>query len=242
VRNVEAALNGLLGRLEDSIARNKRFVSNASHQLRTPVSALVAQAELALREEDGPGRAPLVRMHASAVRMSRLIGQLLSLARADAFDRGQQALDEIEAVGLFRELTAASVPGAIERDIDLGFEPGEAPAPVLGDATLLEEMLRNLLDNACSYCPPGSEVTVRAGREGGRLVLEVVDDGPGIAAPDREHVLERFTRLNGERDDGSGLGLPIAVEIAELHGGTLSLGQRSGGKGLRVRVEIPTAG
>ena len=242
VSNVEAALNSLLARLERSIGRNKRFVSNASHQLRTPVAALVAQTESALREtEEVPARGPVERIHANAVRMSRLIGQLLSLARADDFESTERAFEIVDLVKIARDTTSEQVPDAVAQGIDLGFNAEVATAEVLGNLTLLSELLRNLIDNACRYCPRGSEVTVRVAQEDGSIVIEVLDDGPGIPPQDHERVLERFTRLKDDNSEGSGLGLAIAVEVAQAHGGRLRLSTPPTGRGLKVQIAFPSA-
>lgn len=135
------------------------------------------------------------------------------------------------------------MPAAIGRGIDLGFEsPGQA-LWIVGDDLLLRELLKNLIDNAFRYCPEGARVTVRMLPEPypGWATLEVEDDGPGIPETERERVFQRFYRIPGSDSEGSGLGLAIVHEIAEAHDGLVVLHSGASGKGLLVRVDLPSA-
>ena len=199
-----------------------RFVSNASHQLKTPLTALRARIDLALQQPD-PSivRGVLLQIRESERWMQRMIDQLLSLARSEP----GHALDfeRIDLAELARDTTFELVVIARGKGIDLGFE-GEWPVIVDGEPALLRELVANLVHNAISYTPDGGHVTVRVTGVDGRPRLEVIDDGPGIAPADRPRVFERFHRLSGtSAGTGSGLGLAIVKEICDRHGLTTGL-------------------
>ncbi len=239
VRTLVDAINQLMERLQASLDAMQRFIADASHQLRTPLAGLQAETELALREHDPAAlRQALARLLAITRRTSRLASQLLSLARA-APQGGAPVLAALDLGTLAAAVTREAVPAALAKDIDLGFEGGAA-ARVDGDPLLLAELLKNLIDNALRYCPPQARITVRTrASEARSATLEVEDDGPGIAADQRERVLERFYRPPGTPGEGSGLGLAIVREIAERHGAVLTLADGAGGRGLRVRLDFP---
>ena len=165
----------------------------------------------------------------------RLANQLLALARAEPGARGEAV--ELDLKAIAGAEAEAWVRGALARDIDLGFEL--EPAPVRGDAFLLREALANLVHNALQYTPPGGHVTVRAGKRGAQSFVEVEDDGPGIAAGERERVLERFYRVPGTAGTGSGLGLAIVSEIAAGHGASVRLEEGANGRGCKVAITFP---
>jgi two-component system, OmpR family, sensor histidine kinase TctE len=229
------ALNQLLVQVEESHRNQQRFLANAAHQLRTPLAGLQAHTELALAQPIPEAcRAQLEQVHHATIRTARLANQLLALARAEPGARGDTASMDLKALA---EVEAdAWVHQAMARDVDLGFEL-EA-APVAGDAFLLREALANLVHNALEYSPRGGRVTVRTGRRNGHAYLEVEDDGPGIAPPERERVLERFYRVPGTPGTGSGLGLAIVREIAAGHGASLAISDAAAG-GCRVGITFP---
>lgn len=232
------AINDLLGRLDRSFSTQKRFLADAAHQLKTPLAGLRTQAELAQREIDA-GVDPealkrsLQQIAHSSQRAAHMVNQLLSMARAE--DRGAAAREtEVNLARLATETVHDFVPRALERRIDLGYEgpgaEGDATPPerarVLGHPLLLREMLRNLVDNALQYTPPGGTVTVRLAGDAAQdgVVLQVEDSGPGIPVAERELVFQPFYRALGTNVDGSGLGLAIVAEVARRHGATLTLG------------------
>ncbi len=237
VSNLVGAINQLMARLGASIDAMQRFTANAAHQLRTPLAAIQAQAEVALGETDPEQISKtLSHLRDSTSQTSRMVNQLLSLARV-APDAGQTIADPFDLSDVCTQTTKAMVPLAIERDIDLGLEAPAPPVTIQGDKTLFEELLRNLIHNAISYCPAHSQVTVRVSNENAQGVLEVVDNGPGIPAADREHVFERFYRITGSANtNGCGLGLPIVREIARRHGGDAVILAGANNVGTRVRV------
>ena len=190
------------------------------------MAGLRTQAEIALREHADPQQ--LIRslewIMASSERLAHLIDQLLMLARIEPGAKVAIDLCPLDLDKLARDVTMEWVPRALEKDIDLGFESKGMPVSVAGDAALLQEMLRNLIDNAIRYTPPHGRVTVGIEQQDdNRVSLYVEDDGPGIPPDQRERVFERFYRILGSGEDGCGLGLSIVREIAEHHHGTVSI-------------------
>lgn len=242
VRALAEALNSLLAEVRRNVATQKRFISDAAHQLRTPLAGLKSQTELALAEAREPALVErLRRVHESATRGSRLVTQLLTLARAEPESAARQDRAVVDLAQLAHQTTAEMVPRALVAGIDLGLdEPeGTEPARVHGIALLLREVLVNLLDNVIHYAGRGASATVRVGREGDMVVLEVEDTGPGVPEALRGRSFERFVR--GTNDgSGCGLGLAIVREIVERHGGTVTLGAATAG-GCLVRVSLPAA-
>jgi two-component system sensor histidine kinase TctE len=226
VRALAGALNELLGQVQQNLATQRRFISDAAHQLRTPLAGLKSQTELALSAVDATAQPALhqrlVRVHESAVRGARLVSQLLVLARAEPDAVAAQGWAPVDCAQLVQDVAAEWVPRALAAGCDLGVELGPGPLVVHGVELLLREALVNLVDNALRYAGPGATITVRLRRAGDDLWLDVVDDGPGLPAEQRERVFERFVR-GGAGGEGCGLGLAIVREIAERHGGSAQL-------------------
>jgi two-component system sensor histidine kinase TctE len=215
---VVASFNELLARLAQNIQMQQRFLADAAHQMKTPLAGLRTQAELALRETDPQQlKRSLRQIATSTERATHLINQLLALARAEhqAADPGGFEVLELGAVA--RSVVQESVPDAISRRLDLGFEGTDQPVRIVGVPVLIRELLLNLVDNAIRYTPPKGSVTVRIRQDGKSAFLEVEDTGPGIPEGERQRVFDRFYRILGSNVDGSGLGLAIVREIAELH-------------------------
>lgn len=234
-RPLVGALNGLLEEVSAASRSQQRFLANAAHQLRTPLAGLQAHTELALAQPMPDAcRAQLEQVHRATMRTGRLANQLLALARTEPGARSATAAVDLK--GIVGGEADAWLRQSLTRDIDLGFELD--PAPVQGDALLLREALSNLVHNAIEYSNRGGRVTVRTGRRNGHAFLEVEDDGPGIAAEERERVLERFYRVPGTPGTGSGLGLAIVREIAASHAASLFVAQGTAG-GCRVGITFP---
>jgi two-component system sensor histidine kinase TctE len=233
------SINQLLGRLDKVLTLQSRFISDAAHQLKTPIAALEAQFEVALRESDPARmRESVHKLRPGLERMARLVTQLLSLARNEPEAVRAVTLSPLDLNSLALEAATAWVPEALKRGIDLGFEGAAKPVAIRGDAARLRELLDNLLDNAIRYTTPGGRVTVRVTALPAPAVA-VNDDGPGIPVHERERVFERFHRLLGSSRDGSGLGLAIAQEIASLHGATITLSDDADGVGNTFSVSFP---
>lgn len=240
VQPLLTAMNDLMRRVRDAIALQQRFIADASHQLRTPLAGLQTQAEMALREQDPVAvRNALERIRASAVRLSHLVHQLLSLARVEPGSGRDLGFHVLDIVQLAREVTSEWVSAALAKQIDLGFEAEPAPAMVFGDATLLREMLANLIDNAIQYTPPNGEITVSINTNEDAVILSVEDNGVGIPAQERTQVFERFHRVSESHGDGCGLGLAIVREIVLVHQGRIQLLAGADNRGTRVVIEFP---
>jgi two-component system sensor histidine kinase TctE len=234
------ALNELFERLDRAVAGQNRFIANAAHQLRTPLAGLKTQAELAMREDDvGAMRAALGRVSAAVDRSVHLVNQLLALAQADHSREHPTPTVPLNLSLLASEAAAEWVGKALDVHLDLGFETLDETIRVRGNADLLHELLANLIDNALRYTPEGGSITVRVARHAQGCVLEVEDNGPGIAPAERGRVLERFHRVEGTPGEGCGLGLAIVFEIANLHGATVAIGEGALGRGTRVSVVFP---
>ncbi len=223
-----SSINDLLGRLKVSLTTQKRFLADAAHQLKTPLAGLRMQADLAQRETDADElKKSLKHIGRASIRATHTVNQLLALARAETTGRAL-AKHRVDLVNIAREVMSDSVPRAIEKQIDLGYDGpvnGDHHTQLEGNATLLKEMVRNLLDNAIAYTPENGQVTLRlmTDRFSGVLVLLVEDSGPGIPESERALVFEPFYRALGTNVDGSGLGLAIVLEIATQHDATITI-------------------
>ena len=246
------SVNDLLQRLNDSLATQKRFLADAAHQLKTPLAGLRMQADLAQREGTSTEelKQSLQQIERSSVRATHTVNQLLALARAEASGT-VLAHHPVDLARLVIEVVRDSVPRALDKRIDLGYEgadPGSPGVWVEGNATLLKELARNLLDNAINYTPSSAEhpgvITARVlpDRFGHVVLLQVEDSGPGVPEAERELVFQPFYRALGTGADGSGLGLPIVLEIARQHGAEVQLDDAHPGHtppGARFGVRFP---
>jgi two-component system sensor histidine kinase TctE len=249
-----ASINDLLTRLKESIATQKRFLADAAHQLKTPLAGLRMQADLALRQGASADelKHSLQLIGRASIRATHTVNQLLSLARAESGGThiARQACD---LVALAQEMIQESLSRALDKHIDLGYEGADIASPgvtVLGNPTLLKELMRNLIDNAINYTPSSAEqpgvITVRvlADRFSQVVVVQVEDSGPGIPKAERDLVFQPFYRALGTEADGSGLGLPIVMEIAHQHNATVNLEDAHPGKpapGARFTVRFLNA-
>lgn len=237
------SFNGLLDRLNVALERQKQFTGQASHQLRTPLSALIAAIEVARRRPRSVEEHERVldRVHDDAVRLWRVVEALLFLARAEA----EAGLPDLERIDLGR--WAAEHVGAWSghpREADLRVECGERGALCTrAHRPLLGQLLDNLLENACKYSEPGTPIVVKTWADADAVALAVEDRGCGIAAADLPHVFEPFYRTESARRQGHagvGLGLAVARRIALAHGGALGA-QSEPGRGTRIVVRLPRA-
>jgi len=236
------AINELLGRLDQSIRTQKHFLADAAHQLKTPLAGLRTQAELAQREIDEGRSTPadlmrsLEQISLSSQRAAHMVNQLLAMARAEDKEHTARR-SEVNLAEFAIETVRDFVPRALERRLDLGYEGPDterAQLRVLGQPLLVRELIRNLVDNALLYTPPGGVVTVRVMEDpfGQVSVLQVEDTGPGVPEAEREKVFQPFYRALGTNTDGSGLGLAIVREIAETHDAELLLDDTRSRRGL----------
>lgn len=226
------AVNRLIARLGASLEQQRRLVSDAAHELRTPVTALMVQAEnLAHIELPAAARERMAPLRLGLLRMASLLEQLLGLARLQS--AGDAAMVDIDARAVVREVVESLVASAEDKQVDLGCLE-LAPLRLRGQELKFQAIVRNAIDNAVKYTPAGGTVDVSLLRDGGQLRFVVEDTGPGIAAGERQRVFEPFVRILGTREVGSGLGLAIAASAAEALGGAIRLQARAdGGSGLR---------
>lgn len=231
------AINRQIARVQGQLSAQHRFVTNAAHQLRTPLTLLTVQAAYARRQEAGrEQRATLEALETGAQDVSRLAGQLLTLSRAEPGSRRERH-DPIDLGRLAARVLDGFAAEALTRGIDLGLEE-RATVHVRGDATMVGELLTNVVDNALRYCPAGSSVTAVVDRREGMAELSVRDDGPGLPEEECKRVFERFYRAPGTIGPGSGLGLAIVKEVVETAGGSVAVRPAVGG-GLEVEVLLP---
>ena len=228
-------MNAMLSRLESSRRRQQRFVSDSSHELRSPLASLRQSAEVARAHPDAMPEGELADVvFEETVRMQRLVDQMLLLTRTDEGEIGDRRR-EVDLDDLARTEAARLRNGLVIDTSRVG------DGRVLGDELALGQVVRNLLDNAARHAQSRVEVAVH--RNGTRVVLTVDDDGAGIPDDQRERVFERFVRLDEARardDGGSGLGLAIVREITRAHGGEAAVGG-SGLGGARFTVDLPAA-
>jgi two-component system sensor histidine kinase QseC len=237
IRPLVDALNDLFARVTRTLDNERRFTADAAHELRTPLAALAAQAQVAARARDDAERShAIAQLSTGMVRASRLVDQLLTLARIDP-ERAAAPTASVRLDRLAEEVCADHGAQALAKNIAL--ELDAMPLAVTGDDNLLRTLLRNLVDNAVRYTPAGGRVDVIVAESATGASLSVCDTGPGIPAEDRERVFERFSRLAGQETEGSGLGLSIVRRIAELHKAKVVLKTGVDGRGLAVEVRFP---
>lgn len=234
------ALNGLLRREGQRLEAERRFLADAAHELRTPLAAVNAQAHLLLSEQEAGARQEAASaLRAGVARVSHLLAQLLTLARAET---AVQALrpERLDVAALLRERVALLAPLARQRGIQLALQ-APAPCEALVERSGLCSVVDNLVDNAIRYSPDGAQVEVALEQGPAGLSLSVRDNGPGLAAEQRERVFERFYRVPGSSAQGTGLGLAIVKRIAERERAVLDFVDGLDGRGLGLRLRYPPA-
>ena len=233
-------LNSLLERVRSSLEGERRFTSDAAHELRTPLAALKTQLQVAQAATDDTARKRATDQALAACdRATRLVEQMLTLARLE-HDAWRTQRETVDLHQLAAQALADAAPVAAEKQIRLSLE-GEAGLNIKGHAGLLSVLIRNLVDNAMRYSPPQTEVNVRVIRSAAGVMLEVEGQGPGIPAAEHEAILQRFHRLESETATGSGLGLSIVARIAQLHQAELVLSDGAEELGLKVNVRFRPA-
>ena len=238
LRPVVDATNALMARLAHLLAHQKRFVRDASHQLRTPLAVLKAQVQSARRGDVEPMQA-LAEIDATVQGATELANQMLALAKVEQLRQqglqGESPREDWEPIvrGVALDLAPLIAAGRID------FELVTTPARVPAHAWALRELTRNLLHNAIKHTPAGGSLVLRLAHEGLEALLEVLDSGPGLEAAQRERLFQPFSAAGPQA--GSGLGLAICREIVATAGGRIRLDERSGGPGLAARVFLPRA-
>ena len=233
------SVNDYVSRLGLLMETQRRFVANAAHQFRTPLTLLKTQSTYGLRERTLVGKQEaLSGISTSLDHVSRLTNQLLVLARAEPGTNHGARIDT-DLVPIVNKLMEDFSASALDRGIDLGLELGQDQCVVHGNPTLLRELIANLIDNALIHSGSAGVVTVKLSASKDMVSFRVADTGPGIPTEEREKVFERFYRLQGTKSEGSGLGLAIVAEIVTSHNGTITLNAPAQGHGLMVEVSLP---
>jgi two-component system OmpR family sensor kinase len=236
---IVAALNGLLHKVDEAISAQRNFVADAAHELRSPLTALKLQLQLAERAEDDNNRQNAFRkLHERLDRSTHLVQQLMTLARQEQGASPPVSVD-CDLLKIARQVVADHAIYADSRRIDLGVSADAHSSRVSAHPEGLAVMLSNLVDNALRYTPQGGRVDVTAGQQHGRPYLRVCDNGPGVPEADRARVFDRFYRPDGNEVWGCGLGLSIVKSVADAHQATLLLESGGDGRGLMVTVFFP---
>jgi two-component system sensor histidine kinase TctE len=242
VKPLLEAFNDLLVKVKHNITQQQRFISDASHQLKTPLAGLKTQAELAFREENPEKiKHALNQINQGSTNLSHLVNQLLSLSKAEPDGTVFLTLENIDIVHLAQELTADSVNLALKNKIDIEFSSNAKSAIILGNAALIKELMHNLIDNAIRYTPQGGKVIVGIESTDQQVSFYVQDNGMGIAPKHQAKIFDRFYRILGTNVEGCGLGLTIVKEIADRHHAKVDLISEGENKGAKFTVSFPKA-
>lgn len=238
-----ASINGLLQRVRGLMHQQRRFVADAAHELRTPITALSLQAEnLSSVDLPAGARDRVAALRQGIGRTKHLLEQLLALARQDAgsFDRTTMPVVALDDV--VKEIVADAMLEAANRRIDLGFARVE-PVTVRGEAVTLAALARNLVDNALRFTPQGGRIDAWVYREGATATFQIEDSGPGVSPEEIGRIFEPFFRGHRPEGDGVGLGLSIVKRVVDRLGGSIEAANiaESGRTGLRVLVKLPAA-
>ena len=242
VRPLISAINHHTGRIRKLIVARERFMADASHQIKTPLTLMRTQVEHGLRERQPVAIQMVLEDTLVTIdQMTHLVNQLLSLAGAEPEMLANRGVGRIDLRDVVRAAALQLVPLARDKEIDLNFESDKADTAVTGNVLLLHELATNLIDNAICHTQTKARIWVRVCRDGEWVRLEVEDDGPGILEEEHARVFERFYRGKDKQpgEHGSGLGLAIVGEICVSHSATISLATASGGNGLHVIVSFP---
>jgi two-component system, OmpR family, sensor histidine kinase TctE len=234
------AFNDLLTKVKHNIAQQQRFISDASHQLKTPLAGLKTQAELAIRENDPVKvKHALTQINQASSNLSHLVNQLLSLSKAEPDGSVFLTLEPIDLKSIAQESTAESIHLALKKEIDIEFSCNTKSATILGNATLVKELILNLIDNAIRYTPNKGKVTVGVESNDHNISFYVQDNGIGIDPKHQTQIFERFYRVLGTKVEGCGLGLTIVKEIADRHHATVELLSEGENMGAKFTVHFP---
>ena len=238
LRGITRAMNRLLARIDSTIRREQRFIADAAHELRTPMTALTLQAErLAPYTHEPAARAQLDTLRTGIRRTAALLEQLLLLARSQHAETTAPATSRVQDA--YRQVIETLLPLADRKHSDLGITTDtDATLPL--PAAELYTLSKNLADNALRYSPPGSRIDLDLAVTADAITLIVEDNGPGIAADERARVLDPFYRKLGSDEEGTGLGLAIVKSLCDKHGATLNLHDaKKHAHGLRVEIRFP---
>jgi two-component system, OmpR family, sensor histidine kinase QseC len=242
IRPLIEELNHLFTRLRRGFEREKRFAADAAHELKTPLAAIKAQAQVALNaptiEEKN---ASLMKLLASVQRGTHIVQQLLMMSTLASTDTNLVEWEKVDLVRAVREVLAMLASTALERSVDLVLEPEQDTLFIKGNATALAILFRNLIDNAIRYSPEKTMVKLSIFVENGQTIVEIDDCGPGIPDELHERVFERFFRILGNQSTGSGLGLAIVRQICDMHQAKIKFKKPHDRSGLIVQVSFSSS-
>jgi two-component system, OmpR family, sensor histidine kinase QseC len=232
-------LNELFSRLKTAFERHERFTSDAAHELRTPLAALSAHTQVALRAETPQDRnEALLKVLGGVNRCTHVVQQLLTFSRMCP-EAGLNSPAEVNITSQAIEVAAMLAPEAIAKNVELELVNPDCKPTMIGNATAIGILIRNLVDNAIRYSEEDGDVKINISEQKDHVVLRVIDNGPGIPEELRERVFERFFRVIGNKSPGSGLGLGIVQQIVKLHHGNIDLLTAPSGKGLEIKITFP---
>ncbi|QGZ58139.1 sensor histidine kinase [Paraburkholderia acidiphila] len=239
LRPIVEAINQCIARLKVHAAMQRQFIADAAHQLRTPLTLLTTQTQFASQcdARDPALYDALKGVRRTSQKMAELTNQLLLLAQAESMAQSSRSQTRVDLTEVVSSVLEELVQAAERRGIDLGAELDD-DVHVAGNTGLLASLVSNLIDNAIRYTQPGGRVTAICRSEGGEVMLQVVDNGPGIPAEARAHVFERFYRVAADTE-GTGLGLAIVHQVARSHGGSVSVAAGAARVGLVATVRLP---
>jgi len=238
MKPVITRMNELLGRLRHAMESQRNFVAEAAHQLRTPLAGLKLQSENLLRAPiNADTRESIALLKQTADRAVHLGNQLLTLARAEPQFDATRDFAPVDLVAVARDAGAQWIPRALEAGVNIELHAPDAPVVIAGDATMLGELVSNLVENAVRYGGSPGHIAITVGADPVPFMI-VADSGPGIPPDKVERVFDRFYRMPDAAHTGSGLGLAIVKEIAELHRGSVHMERVPAGAGTRVRVDF----
>lgn len=234
-----AAINQLLSRLREDLEAHQRFIANAAHQLRTPLAGLKTYSSIGTEMNDKEDLKHVVKEIDTGIdRASRLVGQMLALARTNGSDQNASQKSQIDLNFIVSDVTAELVERAVLKDLELVYESSQEPALIYGEQTGIRNLVSNLVENALLYTPNGGKVKVQV-KTGDHITLRVVDTGAGIPEAEKAKIFERFYRIDGTTGSGSGLGLSIVKEVANAHKAKISIENSIGDRGTIFAVEFP---
>lgn len=229
-------LNELFVKLRLALIRNKRFASDAAHELRTPLAALKTHAQVAMNAQTAEEQQQALKsLNIGVDRCTHIIEQLLTLSRLSP-EATLENSSEVSLESVAAEMIALLVPKALDKNIEIDLDTQTDNSTIVGNEIALGILVRNLVDNAIRYTPEGGQVHVLLLKNDQHIILRVADTGPGIAEELHERVFERFYRVLGTNTTGSGLGLAIVQQIATLHEATIKLGKPAEHTGLQVDI------
>jgi len=232
-------LNELFSRLKKAFERHERFTSDAAHELKTPLAALSAHSQVALRAETPQDRnEALLKVLGGVNRCTHVVQQLLTFSRMCP-EAGLSSPTEVNVTTQAIEVAAMLAPEAIAKNVELELVNPECKPIMIGNPTAIGILIRNLVDNAIRYSDEDSHVKIHISEEKHNLTIRVIDNGPGIPKELRDRVFERFFRVIGNKSPGSGLGLGIVQQIVKLHKGNIELLTAPEGKGLEIKITLP---